>query len=82
MRSEVLGLELGVEPIDEHLRLRFYDVTTGEPLPTPMERMEAEMMSRQLAEERAKREAEARRALEEELRRLQAELKRLKGGGA
>jgi len=65
-KSEVLGLELGVQ----EGRIRLYHPDTGEALLIPMEQAEA----RRKAEERAQREAEARRKAEEELARLRAEL--------
>lgn len=95
LKSEVLGLELGVEEGG----LRLYDPMTGEKLLIPMEQAEArrrEAEARRKAEEIAQREAEARRKAEEiaqreakarqraeaELARLRAELDALKRQGS
>lgn len=70
LRSEVLGLDLGVE---EGI-LRLYDPASGERLRTHAE-AEAD---RRAAERMAAEEAEARRAAEAELARLREELTRLR----
>lgn len=70
LHSKVLGLELGVEG----WWLRLYNPRTEEKLLTPMEQAEA----RRKAEEKTKKEIEARMAVEAELVRLRAELEALK----
>jgi Uma2 family endonuclease len=72
-RSELLGLELRIEPNEVELqrwRLDLYRAD-GARLLRPAE-------ARREAEQAAAREAEARREAEEELRRVRAELERLK----
>jgi Uma2 family endonuclease len=75
LRSLTTGLLLRTEG----KRLRLVDEATGETLLWDEERdvkFQQEQVARQAAEERADREAAARRALEEELERLRRELGR------
>jgi len=77
LKSEVLGLELGVE---EGL-LRLYDPISGEKILTPLEALEAQRKAEERAmkaEEKAVKEKEIRKSAEDELKKLRGELEVLK----
>jgi Uma2 family endonuclease len=70
--SETIGIWIGLSP--DRLEVQLWDAATGERMLSPEEAFAA----RDAAEERARREAEARQAAEAEIARLRAELERLR----
>ncbi len=82
VRSELLGVELQALPAEEgRWELRVVDAVTGEKMLTPLEAQEKarrEAEARRRAEEQSRWEAEARCLAEERLRELEEELARLR----